>query len=175
MQDLNDKTLNNRLQQQHIRVVSEEVQRIGTRQYSEEPGEHEIVQAYRHGYSIRQIASKTGLTAWTVRKIIRQRGNLRSRGGCNRCHKSKTALTYSIVLRIKVDRATYAEICSELRISRNTLKRYWDSSYGKAVREFVFCERLGQSKKDVVERLRLERVPDSVISRTLDISISELL
>lgn len=136
--------------------------------------EIETVQAYLRGHSIRQIASEMGLTPWAVRNILRTRLTLRPRGGVNRTHKTRTALTYSIILRIKVDGATHAELCTTLRLSRNTVKRYWNSSYGKAVREFVFHERLGQSKREVIKRLRLERVPDSVIARTIGVSIAEL-
>lgn len=140
----------------------------------QEPTESHIVQTYLRGHSIRQIASTMGIAPWTVRRILQQRTTLRSRGGANRVHRTKVSLTYSIVLRVKIDRATYADLCTELRISRKTIKRYWDSAYGKAVREFVFCERLGQKKKEVIQRLRLERVPDAVIARTIGISISDL-
>lgn len=143
-------------------------------QVIQDPSEHSIVQSYLGGYSIRQIATNIGGTPWGVRRILRKHTKIRSRGGINRVHKSKTLLTYTIILRIKIDRATHAELCKELRISRNTVKRYWNSAYGKAIREFVFCERLGQKKRDVIQRLRLERVPDSVIARTLDVSIAEL-
>lgn len=136
--------------------------------------EQDIVQAYLRGHSIRKIAVDIGLSPWKVGLILRKRCILRPRGGINRVHRTKTALTYTIILRIKVDNTTHAQLCKELRISRNTIKRYWHSAYGKAIREFVFGERLGQKKQDVVNRLRLERIPDSVIAKTLEISIAEL-
>lgn len=137
--------------------------------------EQQIVHAYLRGNSICTIASWVGVKSWKVRLILRrERVMLRSRGGVNRVHKRKIELTYSIVQRIKIDGATHAQLCKELGISRNTIKRYWNSAYGKAIREFVFCERLGQHKHDVIQRLQLEHVPDSIIARTVGMSITEL-